>query len=719
MPAATRPSLEDLRNVAAPAWLWDAERRRIVWANDTGLTAFGCKSLFELVDRPFDARDPGVERLAGLAADLSWGEHRSALLHLPSTGSATPFPCEIYVHALADGRPGLLAISQMEAGAANPPAAAEQPSTRGNPGPGDSSLASKVEAFAMLKRTLSDNLRGPSRNNAAPLPRQPEPAVESPESPPRPLPPWPIRQVLDRAPSGIIVCRNGFALYATARLAEMLGHPGAAAVLGDSNFLLELHAVPPGMSLLVDLQRPGVPALLVSRQPLPWHNGPAEQFTLKPLAARPERETTLEKEQAPAAPAPASDTHERKPGGQPPRGKRSAPSARAATNATAQTDETRAEARDTVALDELKAILDVASDGIITLGKNGEVLGFSAAAEAIFGMSAAQASGKPLGELLHPDYRRQFRDYLAGLKGAGLAAVFNDGMEMRAINAQGGDVPLFMTIGRLQAPRSKASFCAVVRDLTSWKRTERELLAARDSALASSRQKSDFLARISHELRTPLNAILGFSEVMRTQRFGAMGNDKYLAYANDIHASGSHLLSVVSDLLDLSKVEAGKLELDFMAVGLEEVADYAFNLLGQEASAAGVILRKSLPAGLPMVVGDQKTLRQVMINLVSNGIKYSDAGGEVLVSASLNGDGALTVRVKDTGIGMSDAELEEVLEPYGRIENAARQRPGTGLGLPLTKSLVEANRAKFTIASAEGRGTLVEIQFPGPRVLAG
>lgn len=714
-----RPSLEDLRNVNAPAWLWDAERRRIVWANDTGLTVFGCKSLFELVDRPFDSRDPGVERLAGLAADLSWGERRSALLHLPSTGSPVPFHCEIYVHALADGRPGLLAIAQMEAHAPNDAAVAEQPPKRGNSGPEDSSLASKVEAFAMLKRTLTDNLRAPSPNTAAPLPVQPEPAGENIEPPAQAVPPLPIRQVLDRAALGIIVCRNGLALYATARLAGMLGHASTAAVLADRNFLHELHAVPSGMSLVVDLQRPGVSALLVSRQPLPWHNGPAEQFILKPLTAGPGDEKKVERERAAAPPAPASDAHERKPGGQPPRGKRNAPSAKTATDAPAQADEARAEARDTVALDELKAILDVASDGIITLAKNGEVLGFSAAAEAIFGMSAAQAAGKPLGELLHPDYRRQFRDYLAGLRGAGLAAVFNDGMEMRAINAQGGDVPLFMTIGRLQSPRSKASFCAVVRDLTSWKRTERELLAARDSAIAASRQKSDFLARISHELRTPLNAILGFSEVMRTQRFGAMGNDKYLAYANDIHASGGHLLSVVSDLLDLSRVEAGKLELDFMAVGLEEVADYAFNLLGQEASAAGVVLRKSLPADLPRVVGDQKTLRQVMINLVSNGIKYSDAGGEVLVSAGLNGDGALTVRVKDTGIGMSGAELEEVLEPYGRIENAARQRPGTGLGLPLTKSLVEANRAKFTIASAEGRGTLVEIQFPGPRVLAG
>ena len=333
-------------------------------------------------------------------------------------------------------------------------------------------------------------------------------------------------------------------------------------------------------------------------------------------------------------------------------------------------------------------------------------------------MTSGEAAGRALRDLLHADSRRALRDYLAGLSSPGLAVIFNDGREMTAINAQGGEIPLFMTIGRLQSPRSQAAFCAVVRDLTPWKKTERELVEAREKAEAASRQKSDFLARISHELRTPLNAILGFSDVMRTQRFGAIGNDKYLAYANDIHASGSHLLSVVNDLLDLSKVEAGKLELDFMAVNLEDVVDYAIHMLQGEAANAGVLLRKSIVPGLPRVVGDQKSLRQIVINLISNGVKYTDTGGEVLVSASLQENGALVLRVKDTGIGMSAAQLEEALQPFGRVEMGARQRPGTGLGLPLTKSLVEANRARFNLASTPGKGTLAEISFPGPRVLA-
>jgi PAS domain S-box-containing protein len=710
MSAATKPTLDDLRHVPEPVWLWDAERRRIVWANDPGLKAFGCTSLYEIVDRPFDHRDPGIERLAGLVTDLSWGQHRKVLLHLPSTGRQAPYSCDVFVHALADGRPGLLTVAR--AGSLEPRLQQTPPPQQ--PHLGDAMLASKADAFAALKRSLSDNLRNEPSAKAATLSAQAP--VEAPveiRAKTNAAPPWPVQHMLEQAPFGIVVCRGGRALFATPRAAELVGHSGAAAVAGDANLLAELHSVPAGTSLLVELQRPGLSPVLVSRHPLPWHNGPAEQFSLRALAlSSPKGASTAV--QATPPPAAKEQLHIAESA----EGRRSHKAARQKKNGAAAEAMPTAVPADVIALDELKAILDVASDGIITLGKDGEILSLSAAAEAIFGMATPAAAGKPLSHLLHPESRRPFQDYLKGLKDADLATVFNDGREMLAINAQGGEVPLFMTIGKLQSLNSKARFCAVVRDLASWKRTENELVEARDRAVESNRQKSDFLAHISHELRTPLNAILGFSDVMRTQRFGTIGNEKYLAYANDIHASGSHLLSIVSDLLDLSKVEAGKLELDFMAVSLEEVADYALNLLKDEAGAAGVILRKSFPAKLPRVVGDQKTLRQIIINLLSNGIKYSNAGGEVLISAAIAGKGALTLRVKDTGIGMSEAEVQEVLKPYGRVENASRQRQGTGLGLPLTRSLVEANRAKFSISSKTGEGTLVEILFPGPRVLA-
>jgi len=367
----------------------------------------------------------------------------------------------------------------------------------------------------------------------------------------------------------------------------------------------------------------------------------------------------------------------------------------------------------------LRAILDTATDGIITLDAQSRIHTFSAGAEAIFGYRIAEVAGKPFADLLMPESRKALRDYLAALQGPGLASVFNDGREVTAVVKQGGTVPLFLTIGKLQAPKSQAAFCAVVRDITQWKKTEAELREAKDKAEATSRQKSEFLARVSHELRTPLNAIMGFSEVMRLARFGEIENERYRGYVNDIHASGGHLLSLINDLLDLSKVEAGKLELNFTAVNLGDVADHAIKMLQEQATAARVVLRKTWPAELPNVVADLRSMRQIMLNLVSNAIKFTDPGGQVIVSAQLNDAGELTLRVKDTGIGMTPSQVADALEPFQRVATEGREVQGTGLGLPLTKALAEANRAVFAIASEPRKGTLVEITFPTTRVLAG
>ena len=284
---------------------------------------------------------------------------------------------------------------------------------------------------------------------------------------------------------------------------------------------------------------------------------------------------------------------------------------------------------------------------------------------------------------------------------------------------EGGPVPLFLTLGRIQSAKSPAAFCAVVRDITQWKQTEGELRQAKEVAEATSRQKSEFLARISHELRTPLNAIMGFSEVMRLQRFGRIENDKYRGYVNDIHASGSHLLSLINDLLDLSKIEAGKLELDFTSVNLGEVAEAAMKMLQEQALAARVVMRKAIPGDLPAVVADVRSMRQIFVNLLSNAVKFTDAGGQVMISAQVMAGGELKLRIKDTGIGMNDEQLRDALEPFRRVATEGREAPGTGLGLPLTKALAEANRAQFSISSEPRKGTLVEITFPVTRVLAG
>ncbi len=404
-----------------------------------------------------------------------------------------------------------------------------------------------------------------------------------------------------------------------------------------------------------------------------------------------------------------------------------APAAEREKGAGAPVEEAAAPACETTAIDEeLRAILDTATDGIITLNRQGEILSFSAGAEALFGVPLKEVVGKPFRELLDERSQRILDDYLDVLSTGGeMAAIYNEGREVTAKVAGGGTIPLFLTIGRLgrrgdvERP-NKAAFCVVVRDITQWKKTESELRQAKERAERSSAQKSRFLAAISHELRTPLNAILGFSDVMRQQRFGEIGNEKYLGYANDIHESGEHLLSLINDLLDLSKIEAGKFELTFEAVDLAAIAGDCLNLMEEQASRGQVLLRRSIPDGLPKVVADVRSMKQIFLNLLSNAVKFTPPGGQVMLSLKLTGSGELVAAVSDTGPGMTEEERELALKPFQRLSSKGREdRPGTGLGLPLTRALAEANKARFELASTPGKGTTARIIFPTPRVLAG
>jgi len=243
------------------------------------------------------------------------------------------------------------------------------------------------------------------------------------------------------------------------------------------------------------------------------------------------------------------------------------------------------------------------------------------------------------------------------------------------------------------------------------------LKEARRLAEQANALKSDFLAKVSHEIRTPLNAILGFAEVIMEERFGAIGNERYKEYVTDIHTSGSHVMSLVNDLLDLSKIEAGKLELNFKAVDANRIVAECVSLIQPQASRERVIVRQSLAQRLPNIVADERALRQIVLNLLSNAVKFNEEGGQVIVSTALTDAGHAVIRVKDTGIGMSEGEIETALEPFRQIATARTTR-GTGLGLPLTKALIEANRASFSIKSKKAEGTLVEVAFPPTRVLA-
>jgi PAS domain S-box-containing protein len=364
---------------------------------------------------------------------------------------------------------------------------------------------------------------------------------------------------------------------------------------------------------------------------------------------------------------------------------------------------------------ELKSILDTATDGVIVLDRDGRILATNRSAVALFGYEAQDFTATNFLDLFAPESQRVARDYLDRLIRNG-ASVINGGREVAGCVRKGGMIPLFMTIGRLGEGTQK--FCAVFRDVTQWKKAEEELLNAKRQAEKASSAKSEFLAKISHEIRTPLNAIIGFSEVMMEERFGPIGNDRYREYLKDIHTSGAHLVSLLNDLLDLSKIEAGKLELTFVGLNLNHLTQQCVALMQPQANRERIIIRSSLSPTLPQIVADARSIRQIVLNLVSNSIKFTDAGGQVIVSTAHADNGEVVLRVRDTGIGMSEKDVEIALEPFRQLATSARWgSSGTGLGLPLTKALAEANRARFSIKSAVNAGTLVEIAFPPNRVL--
>jgi len=248
--------------------------------------------------------------------------------------------------------------------------------------------------------------------------------------------------------------------------------------------------------------------------------------------------------------------------------------------------------------------------------------------------------------------------------------------------------------------------------------TVRELDRARLAAEESSRVKSQFMAHMSHELRTPLNAIIGFSEMIRDAVTGPI-SARYRDYAVDIHKSGAHLLRLINDVLDLSKVEAGGLDLHEETVSLADLVDDCRRLLSDGLAAGELALMIELPADLPAIRGDALRLKQALLNLLSNAVKFTPRGGSIQVSAAMTPDGSIALAIRDTGIGMAPEQIPLALEPFRQLDDAFNRRfEGTGLGLPLARRLAERHGGQLRITSATGMGTTATLILPASRVIA-
>jgi PAS domain S-box-containing protein len=363
--------------------------------------------------------------------------------------------------------------------------------------------------------------------------------------------------------------------------------------------------------------------------------------------------------------------------------------------------------------------------------RNELILG--AAADGIFGVdaegcvtfanpAASRMLGRPLEDLIGRDATDLLRAPDGSRTELPIAATLADGLprQLERIEIRGaGHLPLPVQLAVTPIPRRLSSLRAVVvfHDISAQIAAQRGLRRAAEEAEAASRSKSNFLAHMSHELRTPLNAIIGFSEVMSAETLGPLTHPHYREYAHHILTSGHHLLSLINDLLDLSKIEAGKLELWEETVELVPLIERCRVFVIETAESKGIALALRPAADLPDLHCDARKLKQVLVNLLSNAVKFTPSGGRIDLEAKPDSAGGVVFRVADTGIGIAAEDLEKVMSPFGQVHEALnRDIEGTGLGLPLSKALVDLHGGRLSLESELGKGTTVTVELPGRAV---
>ncbi len=361
-------------------------------------------------------------------------------------------------------------------------------------------------------------------------------------------------------------------------------------------------------------------------------------------------------------------------------------------------------------------LAEAATDVIVRIDSTGRRLYVSPACRDVLGYQPEELLGQNLIDIVHPDDIVVLQQTMTALhNGAARSTVI-----YRGLHKNGHYVWLEIAFRAVLDPDTSMlrEIMASTRDISARKLSELELARAKDAAEVANRAKSSFLSGMSHELRTPLNAIIGFSDLMAGELFGPIGNQKYAGYVRDIKASGEHLLDLINDILDHAKIEAGQFELHETVLDLADVLEFTAHMVALHAEQAKLSLHIDGQRGTRLFA-DERRVRQILLNLLNNAIKYTPEGGYVRVDVEFSASGDLQLIVSDAGIGMSAVDQQRALQPFAQIDNERnRSQQGTGLGLTLTRRLAELHDGQLDLRSTVGEGTTVTVTFPARRVLA-